>query len=181
MNKTKRPTKPTLKTISLFTRYIIIILAGLGNLFIFYKIFTPLTVYPVGFLLKLLAPTTITANLITFQSIIIEIIPACVAGAAYYFLFILAISVPDIKLSKRIKIISFSFTLLLILNILRIFLLSAINQSIYFHSLHILFWYVLSIVFVFVIWLITIKTFKINQVPVWDDLRFLIKLTKKKR
>ena len=169
------------KITNLFTRYLIIIIAGLGNLYIFYKIFTSLTIYPVGFLLKLISPTTITATLITFQTITIEIIPACVAGAAYYLLFILAMSVPDIKPLRRIKIILFAFTSLLILNILRIFFLALINQLAYFHSLHLLFWYVLSIVFVFGIWLITIKKFKIKQVPIWDDLNFLINLSKKKK
>jgi len=169
--------KGSRKYIDIFARYLIIILIALPNLFIFYKIFTPLTTLPVFFLINIFFNATLSGTTILLQHISIEIIPACVAGSAYYLLFILNLSVPQIKLSKRIKMVLFAFVTLLLVNIIRIFLLSlmAISGSSYFDITHKIFWYLLSIVFVVGIWFTEVKIFKIKQIPVYSDLKSLIK------
>ena len=158
-------------------RYSILILAALPNLYIFYLLFTPLTIYPVYFLLKPIFQTALNANVITINQVPIEIVRACVSGSAYYLLFILNLSTPNIKFNKRIKMIIISFASLLILNILRIFLLSIflIENPLLFNITHMLFWYILSIAFVLGIWFAEVKYFKIKQIPFYSDLKFIYK------
>ena len=138
-------------------RYLSLIIFALPNLWIFYFIFTPLTIYPVYFLLNIFFDASLSGNIITLRNCIqIEMIDACIAGSAYYLLFVLNVSVPGIKLKKRINMILLSFLVFLIVNILRIFLLSLIFITGYawFEITHKLFWYLLSTIFVVSIWFI---------------------------
>ena len=166
---------------NLFTRYIIILLLGIGNLFIFYKTLTPITLYTLKTILSVFTKATISTNIITTQNLQIQLIPACIAGSAYYLLLILNLTTPNIKLNKRIKILLLSFLSLLILNILRILLLILVNKTILFNPLHELFWYAISTIFVIAIWIFTVKHYKIKDIPVYDDIKFLSKLIKKKK
>jgi len=159
----------------IFLRYLIIILIAFPNLFIFYFIFTPLTVYFVYLLLNIFFDASVSGNIIDIPNYSIEIIKACVAGSAYYLLLILNLSTPKIKLKKRLKILGFSFGFLLIVNILRIFLLSLFLGSYWFDITHKLFWYSLSTIFVIGIWFTSVKLFKIKEIPVYSDMKFLFK------
>jgi exosortase/archaeosortase family protein len=169
------------KLLNLFLRYILIFLVGLGNLFIFYKIFTPLTIKTTGFFLNLASKAVIIENTIIFKTLIIEMIPACIAGAAYYFLFILIFSTPDIKFLKRILILVFSLILFFILNTSRILILIFLKNNAYFTALHTILWYAFSTVFVILIWLLCVKIFKIKKIPVYSDIKFLKKSIKKSK
>jgi len=165
------------KFTDILIRYSILVLVAIPNLWIFYFIFTPLTLYPVYFLLNIFFPASLTGTTILINNYPIELIPACIAGAAYYLLLILNLSVPDIKFQKRIKMILFSFTFLLILNILRIFSLSLIflSGNSLFDITHKLFWYLGSTVFVVGIWFIEVKIFKVKKIPIYSDFKFLYK------
>lgn len=156
-------------------RYIILIIIAIPNLFIFYFIFTPLTLYPVYWILSLFYATFLDGTTIFIKSLPIELVDACIAGAAYYLLLILNLSVPEIKFSKRLKMILFAFVSLLVLNIIRIVLLSFmyISGSQFFDFTHKLFWYAISIIFVVAIWFYEVKIFKIKNIPVYTDLKNL--------
>lgn len=169
------------KIISLIARYALIILAGLGNLFIFYKIFYPITFYLSAFILSIFGNTSLEygASVIIYNQTVIEIISACVAGSAYYLLFILVLSLPNLKILKRILVLLFSFVLLLVANVLRIVLMGLIAQTAYFESVHMLFWYFVSLIFVVGIWFLAVKIFSIKEIPVYSDIKFLIKQIKK--
>lgn len=161
---------------SLIIRYLVLILIAFPSLWIFYTVFTPLTLYPVFWLLGLIYPVTLIGNTILVNNLInIELIPACIAGAAYYLLLILNLSIPNIKLNKRLKMISFAFVLFLLVNILRIFILSllAISGSSLFDVTHRIFWYLISTVFVVGIWFLEVKLFNIKQIPFFTDLKSL--------
>lgn len=170
--------KQNKQLLNLVIRYAIILLAGLGNLWVFYKIFTPLTIRTVAFFFSLFTKTSISGNLIITQKVILEIIPACVAGSAYYLLLILVLAAPNIKLPKRIKIILFSFVSLFILNIARIIIITLISNTTYFEITHLIFWYFISTIFVVGIWITAVKLFKIKSIPVYSDVNFLYKLIK---
>ena len=165
--------------LSIFLRYIILIIVAFPSLWIFYLIFTPLTVYPVYFLLSLFFPVSLISKTIILISgnVPIEIIEACVAGSAYYFLLILNLTTQGIKSKTRIYMILFSFAVFLLINIIRIFLLSllAISGSSFFDITHIVFWYALSTVFVIGIWFFQVKVFKIKEIPIYSDIKFLYK------
>ncbi|MFH1291175.1 MAG: hypothetical protein ABIH79_01305 [archaeon] len=92
--------KQSKRILGLFSRYFILLLAGMGNLYIFYKILTPLTVQSVGVILSLFTKTITVGNLILVKGVIIEIVPACVAGAAFYLMFLLIFSTAEVKPKK---------------------------------------------------------------------------------
>ena len=167
---------------SIFLRYLIILLAAFNSLFIFYFIFTPLTLYPVFFLSKIFFNATLTGNTIIANSFNIQIIDACVAGAAYYLLLILNLSTPNLKLKTRIKGLLFSFILLLLLNIIRIFILIILlfSFSSIFDITHKFFWYFLSTIFVILLWFLEVKLFNIKDIPFYSDIKILIKGVKRK-
>lgn len=161
--------------LSLFIRYLLIVLVAIPNMYIFYLIFTPLTVYSVHFLLNLFYSVSLSGVEIFIEGLTIKIIDACVAGSAYYLLFMLNFSVPKISIKIRTKMIFYSFGILFLLNVFRIFFLSilAVNSSAYFDFAHKLFWYVLSTVFVVGIWFWEVYYFKIKEIPFFSDLKFL--------
>ena len=132
------------KIYDLIIRYTILILAGISNFYIFYLIFTPLTIYPVYLLFSLFFKTTLIGKTILVNKILIELIPACIAGSAYYLLLILNLSIPNIKIKKRIEMIAFAFSFFLIINVLRIFFLGFIYDSTWFDFAHKFFWYFLK-------------------------------------
>lgn len=164
--------------LDILIRYTILVLVAIPNLWIFYFIFTPLTVYPVYFLLNLFFKASLSGNVINIINIIsIEMIAACIAGSAYYLLLILNLSTPKLNLKKRLNIIAFTFFFFLIINILRVFLLSlmAISGSPWFDITHKIFWYTGSIIFVIGIWFAGVKLFRIREIPFYSDIRFLYK------
>ncbi|MGC9309154.1 MAG: pacearchaeosortase [Candidatus Nanoarchaeia archaeon] len=160
------------KKLLIFIRYLIVIIAGLGNLALFYHIFTPTTSYAVSFLLSLFGQVSSFNKVIVFNSTIIRLIPACIAGSAYYLLFFLCLSIP-LKIEKRLALITFSFIILLFLNIIRITILALLAGSIYFQSLHFAFWYIISTIMVFLVWIISIKIFNIKSIPLYTDIKQL--------
>jgi exosortase/archaeosortase family protein len=183
MKKRKRKIKNTKFKFSalfeIFIRYIILASLSIYNLWIFYFIFTPLTVYASYFLLHLVySQISLVNNLILISgNFPIELIGACVAGSAYYLLLILNLSIPKIKILDRAKLILFSFLSFFIINVLRIFILSMIyvNGVSWFDTAHILLWYLGSIVFVVGIWFAGVKILKIKGIPFYSDLKYLFK------
>jgi len=177
----KKDVKKGMKKLKLDRSYLVlwryIILLGLiFTLPIIYKIFTPLTAYPVAGLLNLFYESVnISQNLISVNSSLIELIPACIAGSAYLLLLILNLSTP-MGLKKRIHAILASFALLLVLNILRIMVLAIfyLNNYSFFDVTHKLFWYGLSTIFVVGIWFWIVKIFAIKQIPVYSDIKYFI-------
>jgi exosortase/archaeosortase family protein len=165
--------------ISLIWRYILIILLGLGNLWVFYTLFKPLTVGLTATILSIFSQTSMLSGKILFDGILIEIIPACVAGSAYYLLTILLFSTPNIKLARRGLILVSTFLAFFIFNVLRLVILALINKSIYFETIHLIFWYALSTLFVVIIWVLSVKYFKIKDTPIYTDVKTLLKLSKK--
>lgn len=164
--------------LNIFSRYFILILIALPGLFIFYFIFTPLTVYPIYFLLGLFFDVTFLSKTnILVNNLPIELISACIAGSAYYLLLVLNLSTPKIKLKTRISAIIFSFIAFLILNILRIFVLSslAVTGFSYFNVTHTVFWYGFSTIIVVGIWFAEVKIYRIKKIPFYSDIKFLYK------
>lgn len=162
---------------SIILRYLILLIVSFPNLFIFYFIFTPLTIYPVYLMLHIFFDVSLQLNTLFAGNFAIEIIGACIAGSAYYLLLILNLSTPKIDIKKRLRMILLGFGSLLVLNILRIFLMVSlllISPSA-FDITHKIFWYFISILFVVGIWFAEIKLFRIKQIPVYSDVKYLIK------
>lgn len=164
-------------------RYLLIFLLSLGNLSLFYLIFTPLTLYPSYFVLKLLyGASLVYPNIIKFQSFTAELIPACIAGAAYFLLVALNLTTPMNK-KTRIKSLAFIILSFLLLNMIRIILFAylAISGFQSFDLVHKLTWYFGSTILVVIIWLVNVYMFKIKSIPVYSDAREIIKSIEKNK
>ncbi|MCM8804932.1 MAG: pacearchaeosortase [Candidatus Omnitrophica bacterium] len=160
-------------------RYFVAIVVGIF-IQIFYIIFTPLTLFSLKKILSLFFEIYVYENFIIHYSFTIAIIPACIGGSAYYLLFVLNFLTPNIKAKKRIFVLFFSFLLFFLFNLFRlIFLISLELSGIKTYFYHKLFWYLGSTLAVFLIWICTIKIFKISSIPFYSDLTWLIKLKKK--
>ncbi|MEX0932541.1 MAG: pacearchaeosortase [Candidatus Pacearchaeota archaeon] len=170
------------KILEIFSRYFFLIIVSLNSLFIFYLIFTPLTVIPVFVIMSLFFETKIFGDIILVDGIAIEFIKACIAGSAYFLLLILNLATPGISLQKRIKIVLVSFVALLTINIIRIVVLIFIlfEGASLFILAHEFFWYSMSTVFVVVIWFAQVKYFKIKEIPFYSDLKYLFKHSRKR-
>jgi exosortase/archaeosortase family protein len=156
-------------------------LAALPGFWIFYFVFSPLTVYPAYFILNLFFNASLSGSTIFLGALSpIEIVDACIAGSAYYLLLIFNLSIPNIKTAKRLKMIGFAFLSFLVVNILRIVLLSAIfvlNPRIFDIS-HKLSWYLGSIILVVGIWFLEVKHFNIKEIPFYADVKSILKYIK---
>jgi exosortase/archaeosortase family protein len=100
-----------------------------------------------------------------------------VAGAAYYLLFMLNLSVPKIKVLRRMAILSIAFISFFIVNILRIFFLSVIYYYDFPFSdiVHEFSWYFGSIILTVGIWFSEVYLFKIKEIPFYSDLNYFYK------
>lgn len=178
MKKSSIMKKSNKELFDLAIRYIILILFSFSGLWIFYFIFSPITIYVTAFLLKIFFQTSVMGDVIILKNhFLIQMIGACVAGSAYYLLLILNLSIPKINLKKRITMILFAFISFLIINLLRIFILTMIffYGISWFPLAHELSWYVGSVVIVVGIWFLEVKLFKIKQIPFYTDIKFLYK------
>ena len=160
----------------LISRYLLLLVIGLPNLYFFYFIFTPLTVQPTFFLLSLIDTSSYivngTNNVIFFKGYFASIIPACVAGAAYYLLLILNLSTP-MNLKKRVHSVIFLLGVFLFFNLLRIFIFALLLSKgyQYFDLTHTATWYIGSTFLVIIIWFSSVHIFKIKEIPVYTDFK----------
>jgi len=162
-------------------RYLLLVAVAIPNLWFFYFIFTSLTIYPANFILGLIFDSSLSGNVITISNCFpIELIGACIGASAYYLLFILNFATPGIDTKKRIRILAFAFLAFLVLNLLRIILLSImfVSGSSLLDVTHKVFWYLLSTLFVVGIWFAEVKLFKIKAIPFYSDLNWLYKKIK---
>jgi len=160
--------------LSILTRYLTLLILMFTTPLI-YKVFSPLTIYPSFYLIKLFfIQTTLINNTILINEFPIQIISACIGASAYLLLLILNLSTP-MSIKKRIQTLAFSISTLLIINILRIFLLSilAYKTPLLFTTIHNITWLFLNTLFVVLIWFLTIKLFKIKAIPIYTDFKSL--------
>lgn len=170
------------KSFLIVIRYLIL-LCLMFSIGLIYKIFTGVTIYSVVVLLRLFFEEVVVSGKIIIVGLsFIEIAPACVAGSAYLLLLILNLSV-DMDWRKRVKSTLLSFGVLFVLNVLRIVLLTSlyVNENVFFDFTHKLFWYGLSTVFVVGIWFFVVKVFSIKKIPVYSDVKYLLKKVRTKR
>jgi len=172
--------KDSKKTINLFSRYIAILIFGAGNLYLIYKIFTPLTVHTTNLFLKIFTQTTLVGNTIHLNQSIIEIAPPCVVGSAFYLLLVLFFSVADVKPKTRTYAILTALSVFFALNIIRILILTPLIATTYFETIHWMFWHVISTLFVAGTYIVTVKTYKIKSIPFYSDIKYLKSLASPK-
>lgn len=150
---------------------------------IIYPILKFLTVKLSYIFLLPLRPTIQNASTFIIKGQVIEIVPACVALSAYLLLSILILSTKNLRLTKTLKLFTYGVLAILIINIIRIDILIYIllfMGSRLFEPLHLLFWKVLSGVVVVIIWIYLTKKYNITEIPIYSDVKYLIKKIKSK-
>lgn len=108
----------------------------------------------------------------------VEISPACVAFSAYILLSILILTTKGIKKEIMTKMFLYGSLAILAINIIRIEILIYIWNSLsneLFELVHLFFWKVLSGVIVVLIWICLIRKYKIENIPIYSDLKYLIR------
>lgn len=166
---------------SIIIRYAILIIFSIGNLWIIYSIFSPLTTHAAYLAIKLFfTDAFLRGDIINYSNHSLQVISSCVAGAAYLLLLILNLSTP-MKKDQRIKSISFLIISFFIFNIIRITIFAVLFANNYssIDALHKFSWYFLSIAFVIILWFTNVKIFNIKSIPIYSDLRYLYNLAKK--
>jgi exosortase/archaeosortase family protein len=160
----------------LVLRYVLII-AAIFALPLFYILLRPITTYLSYGLIRIFYYAQLSGNFISLHGYSIEIIDACVAGIAYFLLLALNLSTRLIGTWKRVWLFLFTSVVFLIVNVIRIFLMTLllVNQSSWFDTAHLVLWYALSIVFVFLIWVLSIKVFRIKEIPVYSDVKAIFR------
>ena len=154
-------------------RYSIIFLAGLGNLYIFYAVLTPLTLGGVGLVLGSFYDVSFLDGGFIINGVFFNLVSACVGGAAFYLLFFLVMSCRDIGVLKRVRVFLFAFVLLYVFNVLRIVFMVKIYGGFYFYFVHWIIWYFVSTLFVVIIWFLVVWLFEIRGIPVYSDFKFV--------
>jgi exosortase/archaeosortase family protein len=158
-------------------RYIVTFLIILLRDF-WYLILSKVTIWVSYGLLFLYLPIILVDNSVIVNSVTFEFIEACIAVSAYLIFVSLALLTRNLSSKRRVKIIGIGLLSIFIVNILRIQILINVYFVFgknYFDSIHLLFWHILSSVFVFLLWVYLTKRYKVKSIPVYTDLKYLLK------
>ena len=127
--------------------------------------------------LQLLHSTaTSTGMILTIGPYYVELIRACIASGAYALLAVLLLLTPGLGVWKSLALFVIGSVLLLAMNVVRIVVLVEVLYAYgtnLFSAVHLTFWFLMSSVFVALVWIALIKKFRIVAVPAYDDLRFV--------
>ncbi|MBS3150857.1 pacearchaeosortase [Candidatus Woesearchaeota archaeon] len=146
------------------------------------KLIYPATIYSSYFILRLInyqafiiQPYIITAgNYIRFSQ-------ACAAISAYFLLLLLILLTKDIKLKTRIKMFLLGSIIIFSVNLIRILTLIAVLEKQGFNAFqqaHDIIWIIFGSLLVALTWISLIKHYKISSIPIYSDLKYLLKQTK---
>jgi len=163
----------------------ILIAVILALLFKFYYIiFTPITLGIVGFFLKLFGYNAIMD--FSLKKIIIgynslDFVEACIAGSAYFLFSLLVLFTKNLGLRKSLKLIGYGVLLIFSMNVLRIIILIIILLEMgknWFDLIHLIFWWFVAGIYIAIVWIFLTKKFKIKTIPVYSDIKALLKKRK---
>ena len=114
----------------------------------------------------------------------IQFVEACMATTAYYLLALLILTTKDIGLKKSIKMFLIGSLLIFTMNLLRITLLVmvVVNMGLdWFNAIHMIFWYIVSTFYVLLVWIFLIRFYKVKNIPVYSDVKYLLNELKNKK
>ena len=145
---------------------------------IFYIIFSPLTINSTFFLLDPFFNVIMKGNSLVFDAVTFSFIPACTAASAYLLLTVLILLTRGIDYRKGLKMFIVGSAAILIMNIVRIITLILVRLNLgknYFDSLHLVFWYGVSTLFVVFVWITLVKLYNVKGIPVVSDMKAIWK------
>ncbi|HIH15004.1 MAG: hypothetical protein QT08_C0003G0011 [archaeon GW2011_AR17] len=162
---------------SLFFRYSFALLVAFSSsLFSFFLL--PLTFFSSSFLLALFYDVQRDGLQLLFSGITFSFIPACAATLAYVLLLEFILLTRGISFFTGMKMFFLGSAFIFSLNILRIFFLVFIYLKYgenYFDAVHILFWHLISSIFVAFVWIFLVELYTIKSIPLWSDIQEIVK------
>jgi len=138
---------------------------------------TPLSAY-LSYFPFLLLGASVDGNILSFGSSKVEFVDACSALGAYILLGLLVLLTKDVSFWKGVKVFLLGCLMILIANIIRIDLMIIILENYgmnLFETLHMVIWKFVSVVYVALVWIFLVWKFKIKNIPLWSDLKYLYK------
>ncbi|HII16211.1 MAG TPA: pacearchaeosortase [Nanoarchaeota archaeon] len=150
---------------------------------LFYMVLSPVTLYLSYFFFSLFHPmSALAGSAIQTQTASFELIPACVATAAYVLLAFLILLTKDISPADRLQMFVYGSLGLLAFNILRIelLLLTYFRLNASFDALHLFVWKFMSTAFVVVLWLALARIYRVKSIPVYSDFVHIAGMIRKK-
>jgi exosortase/archaeosortase family protein len=143
---------------------------------LFYVVFSPLTLLGSFLVLFPFLPVVLSSNSLIFEGITFMFIPACTAASAYLLLAVLILVTKGIKFKNGLKMFLLGSLAILCMNIVRIVTLIIVyfwlGKNV-FDSLHLFYWYIISTLFVVLVWIWLTKKFKVKSIPVYSDIKKL--------
>jgi len=144
---------------------------------LFYFLFTYPTLYG-SYLLLLYYKPVLIGQAIIIGNILFNVVEACIGGVAYLLLLLLILLTKEIAFKNRIKLFIIGSILIYLFNIIRIsaLIFLAVNYNLsYFDSIHLFIWKFFSGVYVALIWIFLVIKYKIKDVPILSDAKYLYK------
>ncbi|MBI2105521.1 pacearchaeosortase [Candidatus Woesearchaeota archaeon] len=146
------------------------------------KIFYNATIYFPYFFMKLINFQVIMIRpyLVT-QNNYIRFSEACAAVSAYFLLLLLIVFTMDMKLKARTKIFLIGSLIIFSANMIRILLLIFILEKKGFNAfqqVHDVFWIIFGSIIVALTWIFLTRFYKIKSIPIYTDVKYLLKQTK---
>ncbi len=139
---------------------------------IFYYIMYPLTYYTTYLILRIFYNIQLGDYSYIIGSYEIKLIEACIGISAYILITFLIFLTYGIPWKQRFKILGLGIILIYLMNIIRlifsIFILTNYSYDL-FNKFHLLFWTILSTLYVFGVWIFLIYKFKIKTIPIYSD------------
>ncbi|MDP3728657.1 MAG: pacearchaeosortase [bacterium] len=162
---------------SILIRYSFALLVGLSS-GLFSLFFLPITFYVSYFLLQIFYDVQIYGMSVQFAEVSFSFIPACAATLAYVLLLELLLLTRGISFLQGLKMFFLGSIFIFSLNIVRILVLIFVYINYgnnYFDAVHILFWHLVSTIFVAGVWILLVEKYKVKTIPIWSDVQEIVK------
>lgn len=172
------------KTLSLITRLSLTILILLIPINIYQELFREITLKIIVYFLHLANASPIVGkysiknSIEIFGTTYVDIVKYCVTSSAYYLLTIFTVITQGIPIIKRVAMFLIGAILIFLMNITRIIALIIIllkQGPEVFEFAHAIFFMILSTVYVIVVWTLLSLIFKIKTIPLYSDVKDLLK------
>ncbi len=150
---------------------------------LFYSVLGPITLYGSYFLTSIFYEASLKGDILQVSGFDLKFIPACAAVSAYLLLVILILLTKDIGFKRGIAVLLIGALMIYAANLIRIEILIwlLVNKGLdYFKTLHLFFWKVLASIYVAFVWVFLTRLFKIKEIPLYSDLKYLLLNLKKK-
>jgi exosortase/archaeosortase family protein len=160
---------------SIIIRYSLALLVAIFSSYLTI-ILLPWTLYSTYFFLDLFLDPILKDSTIILNGISFTIIPACTALLAYILLIELILFTRNISLKNSLKLFFLGSAMIFIMNLLRILILIFIHLNFgknYFDAMHLIFWHIVSTLFIAFVWIFLIETYQIKSIPIYSDLKSL--------